>query len=203
MKKLLLALLLTSLFLTVSVNALAQTTEKDDSLSAVPTVAKASDYQLPYPGMLPDHPLYKLKVLRDKIILFLIRDPIKKAERHLQMADKELFMALKLAEKGKIPLAQHTAFKAENHITLLVAEVQRAAYSGRGLNKELVQKAHRAALKHQELLDGMINRAGKEQEKPFQIIKEFSHRNDHELFRLEKEIETKNNRFNTPTEEFH
>ena len=173
---------------------LAQTSEEG--------AASPSAYQLPYPGMLPDHPLYKLKVLRDKIILFFIRDPLKKAAKHLHMADKELLMALKLAEKGNIPLAQHTAFKAEHHMTLLITEVKKAVYySDKELPQDLAQRAHQAALKHQELLTGMMDQASKEDQEDFKTIKEFSIRNDNELFRFEEEIEIGSYESNTPTEE--
>lgn len=148
----------------------------------------AQEYQLPHPGMLPDHPLYKIKVLRDKIVLFLTRNPVKKAARHLHMADKEFFMALKLAEKDKIPLAQHTAFKAEHHMTLLVTEIKKAVYySNREFPQDLAQRAHQAALRHQELLAGMMDRASEEDQKDFKTIKEFSIRNDNELFAFEQE----------------
>ena len=151
----------------------------------------AQEYLLPYPGMLPDHSLYKIKVLRDKIILLLIRDPIKKAAKHLQMADKELFAALKLVEKDKIALAQQTAFKAEHHMTRLVGEIQKAVYySNREFPQDLAQRAHQAALKHQELLTGMMARAKEDEQEAFKTIKEFSIRNDQELFKLAEESAT-------------
>jgi len=157
------------------------------------TTTEASDYDLPYPGMLPDHPLYKIKTLRNKIILFLIRDPLKKAAKHLEMADKELFSALKLAEKDKIALAQHTAFKAEHHMTLLVTEIKKAVYySNKEFPQDLAQRAYQAALKHQELLAGIMSKANGETKEAFTIIQKFSTRNDDELSRLEKEIEAKN-----------
>lgn len=187
MKKPTIFFLFLMLFASVfSVSIAAQTPEENETASPAATRV---EYQLPYPGMLPDHPLYKIKVLRDKIILFLIRDPIKKATRHLHMADKEFFMALKLTEKDKIPLAQHTAFKAEHHMTMLVAEIKNAVYySDKELPQDLAQQAHRAALKHQELLAEMMDRVGKEDQEDFKIIKEFSTRNDNTLFEFEQEL---------------
>jgi hypothetical protein len=38
------------------------------------------DYDLPYPGLLPDHPLYFIKAGRDKITELITRDNIKKAK---------------------------------------------------------------------------------------------------------------------------
>jgi len=188
-------LLILFIFTFFSPFVLAQTSEEG--------VASPSAYQLPYPGMLPDHPLYKLKVLRDKIILFFIRDPFKKAAKHLHMADKELLMALKLAEKGNIPLTQHTAFKAEHHMTLMVNESKRAVYSGRELDTELVQRAHQAAIKHQELLAGMLERANEKEQEAFKTIKEFSTRNDNELFKLEQEIEDQTSESDTSAKKLY
>ena len=151
----------------------------------------AQEYLLPYPGMLPDHSLYKIKVLRDKVTLLLMRDPIKRAAKHLQMADKELFAALKLAEKDNMALAQQTAFKAEHHMTLLVGEIAKAVYySNREFPRDLAQRSHQATLKHQELLAGMMARAKEDEQEAFQTIKEFSIRNNQELFKLAEEAAT-------------
>lgn len=68
----------------------------------------SSGYIFPYPGILPDHPLYSLKVLRDKIYDFFIKDPVKKAEFKLLMADKRMNMGLMLNEKENNSLAAKT-----------------------------------------------------------------------------------------------
>lgn len=161
--------------------------------SASPSIilVDESDYKLPYPGMLPDHPLYKLKVLRDKILLYLTSDPLKKARLHLLMADKGLLSALKMAEKDKLPEAVHTAFKGEHQMTLLVNEVKRGVYAGYKLDGELVEKAHQAFEKHQQLLDGIMGRASEKDKENLEIIKEFSLRNNNQLLKLEKELREK------------
>lgn len=164
-----------------SVPALAQNSNQE-----------AADYRLPYPGMLPDNPLYKLKVLRDKIILYLTPDPFKKAQLHLQLADKTLLAALKVAEKNNLPLSLDTTFKGEHQITQMVDAIKRGVYSGRAIDKELVNKAHQAYPKHQQLLDGIIGRADLKQQEELMKIKEFSTRNNNELLKLEKELEIEN-----------
>jgi hypothetical protein len=179
--------LLLLLVFVFSGSVLAQKGEKmmEDSGKAMATVE--AQYKLPFPGMLPDSPFYKLKTLRDKITLFLIRDRYKKATRHQHLADRTLFEALKTAEKGDIPLATHTAFKGENNMTLLVNEVKAAFYSGLPLNTDIVKRAHKSAPRHQELLAGMKARAKGDAKKQFDIIIEFSQRNDLELTKLEIE----------------
>jgi hypothetical protein len=59
------------------------------------------DYVLPYPGILPDNPIYFLKDLRDKIMEMLIADPVKKMEFHLLQSDKFIGMALSYEGQGK------------------------------------------------------------------------------------------------------
>ena len=48
------------------------------------------DYQLPYPGMLPDNPLYFLKVFRDNLTSFFINKPLDKAHFDLLQSDKDV-----------------------------------------------------------------------------------------------------------------
>lgn len=53
-------------------------------------VLKATEvkYELPFPGILPDNPLYAIKMARDKLWEFLISDLEKKANFEILMADK-------------------------------------------------------------------------------------------------------------------
>lgn len=67
---------------------------------AAPTPQKQL-YELPYPGILPTHPLYFLKNLRDSIIESLITDPGKKVEFYVLQADKKLQMATMLTDSNK------------------------------------------------------------------------------------------------------
>ena len=59
--------------------------------SALSSVPHASvDYELPYPGLLPDNPLYPIKVFRDKVVSFFITDAQKQATFDLLQADKRV-----------------------------------------------------------------------------------------------------------------
>jgi hypothetical protein len=72
-------------------------------------------YDLPFPGILPDNPLYFLKALRDNLMKYLIADPLKKAEYDLLMADKRLVSAESLVDKGNYQLAITTLSKSGNY----------------------------------------------------------------------------------------
>src|SRR3989337_1880549 len=69
------------------------------------------DYYLPYPGLLPDHPLYWLKMVRDRVRLWLAFNQVKKAELLLLYADKRLGASKAVAEGNKVALATPRASK--------------------------------------------------------------------------------------------
>jgi hypothetical protein len=73
------------------------------------------NYELPYPGLLPDSPLYFLRIIRDKTVELLISDPLKKAEFDLLQSDKRVNAGIYLFNKGKISLSITTISKAENY----------------------------------------------------------------------------------------
>ncbi len=171
-------ILLVSLFFLFVGGAFAQ--EISPSPPPAPTPVK---YDLAFPGMLPDSPLYKLKVLRDRIVLFLIRDPMKKAEYHLLLADKRIHMAAMLVDKGKVELAKETALKGENEYTLLVFLFKDEV---RKPDKKLFDKLEKAGLKHQEVLRSIVNKVDKKDEKTFVTVLEFSERNLRELKEIYK-----------------
>src|SRR5438552_3561844 len=94
-------LILTSCFLLLN-PAFARADEMSSSSAEVARV----DYQLAYPGLLPDHPLYFLKAARDKVYAFFISSPVKKAEFDLLQADKRVESSYLLIQKGKVDLAE-------------------------------------------------------------------------------------------------
>lgn len=83
---------------------------------ATPIIAHPSptplEYTLPYPGILPDHPLYFLKRLRDQILLRLVSSPLRKVEFYILLSDKRLNMSKSLMESGKEELALKTSEEA-------------------------------------------------------------------------------------------
>jgi len=114
-------------------------------------------YQLAYPGMLPDNPLYILKTFRDKIIEFFISDPQKKASFYLLLADKNIAMVPLLVAKQEQQLATMTALKGENYYTMIIL-----TYKNNGLKPDSVtyQKLLDAADKHQQVLMNLLSKVG-------------------------------------------
>lgn len=107
-----------------------------------------------YPGILPDHFLYPLKMIRDRIWLFLTTDPLKKAELLLKFADKRLLAAQELIEKGKVDLATSTITKAEKYLERAINQEKVAREKGKD-TAELLQRLSGATLKHGEVLLGV------------------------------------------------
>lgn len=138
------------------------------------TVSAIIKYDLAYPGILPDNPLYKLKVLRDKITTFLIDDPLKKIDFYLLQTDKGILAAAMLIDKNKIKLAGETLLKAENNYTLLTYQFGRIPKKP---NSAFFKKLETASLKHQEVIKSLIGRIPENERKTFTEVLEFSRRN--------------------------
>lgn len=140
--------------------------------------ATKSSYTLPYPGMLPDHPLYKLKVLRDKIIPFFIDNPEAKINFYLELTDKGMAATEILVDKGKIKLAQETALKAEHNYTLLTFEVKKDKWN---ITKGKYEQLKQAALKHQEVIKNIIEKVSDNEKEVFKTVLYFSQKNLEEI----------------------
>ncbi|MEK7551360.1 MAG: DUF5667 domain-containing protein [Patescibacteria group bacterium] len=151
MKKLLILLIL--LFILINPTKALAKENQDSSPSAV---METIQYEIPYPGLLPDNPLYYLKVIRDNILKFLISDPLKKTEFSLLQADKRLGGAKLLLDKGKAELSITTLSKSGNYFEDAISNVQKAKKEGEDVNAILDQLL-KASQKHQEIILGMQN----------------------------------------------
>ena len=115
------------------------------------------DYYLPYPGILPDHPLYWLKMIRDRVRLWLTRNVEAKYERLLLYADKRIGAAKVLIEGGQADLGITTVTKAEKYLEQAVSQLEKVKETGKAY-PERVENLQKAISKHEEVL-----RAVKEQ----------------------------------------
>ncbi len=123
----------------------------------VPSPTPAVDYYLPYPGILPDNMLYPLKMVRDRIWLFLTIDPLKKGERLLLFSDKRLGAGKTLIEGGKVELGVSTITKGEKYLEEAIAQAERARNKGKETTV-LYEKLEKATLKHQEILGEVLSK---------------------------------------------
>lgn len=113
------------------------------------SMVHAANYALPWPGILPDNEiLYKIKVVRNKLIARMIYSDIKRIEFYLLMADKTLYASKLLQDKGKTDLAYETALKGENYMSMLVSEYVKI----KTVPEYIDNKINNAYPAHQELI---------------------------------------------------
>lgn len=124
-----------------------------------PNIPSKVDYVLPYPGVLPDHPLYFLKVWRDKIMNFLIQDPLKKVEFDILMADKRIAMGMMLTDKGKTEQAVKIVVEAEEFMDKALSEAKRATDQGRVIRDDIVKKLEQSLSKHKEVITELLTKS--------------------------------------------
>lgn len=129
------------------------------------------DYVLPYPGLLPDSPLYLLKTARDRLISILISDVKKKAEFNLLQADKRLQAGVMLIQKDKTKydLAQTTISKGQNYFEEALDKVKEAEKQKKELG-DLKSKLRKAAKKHHAVLTDIREAAPKNEKAKIEVL---------------------------------
>lgn len=152
MKKILITLFLLFVFLFNLSSSLA-TNEKVLNTSSSSAESETIDYALAYPGLLPNHPFYIVKVARDAIIRFFISDPFKRAEFDLLQADKRLNAGYFLFSNGpkEEKRAISTISKGENYFENAIKEAVEAEKQGRDING-FWENMFLSSKKHQQVL---------------------------------------------------
>jgi hypothetical protein len=120
---------------------LSETTTDNRSISI--------DYALAYQGkILPDNPLWYLKVLRDKAWLAITFNDAKKADLNLLFADKRLNASLELFKNNKPDLGTSTLSKSGKYM-------EKAGEQAKD-NKDLLNKLALSSLKHRQVIEDEI-----------------------------------------------
>lgn len=139
--------------------------QDEGMISPTPTATLNSatkvEYALPYPGMLPDNPLYFMKAFRDRIIGMLINDPLKKAQFNLLTSDKRLNAAQSLLAAGKTQDVVSVVSKSNNYFELGLESAATAQKAGENTRNTLLGM-QTAGLKHYEIVLGMSKRVDKQ-----------------------------------------
>lgn len=157
-------------------------TPANSSAGTVPVTSPTPvDYQLPYPGMLPDNPLYFLKVFRDNLTAFFLSKPIDKANFELMQSDKNVQASYLLVtqQQGKTLLAFQTFSQAQDDFDQAILQAQSAKKQGYS-TKDLVNNLSNANQKHEQILEAIAQTTHqessetvqKEQERAKTIAKE-------------------------------
>lgn len=135
------------------------------SATSAPTIAVQPkiEYFLAYPGILPDNPLYKIKMIRDKVWLWLTTEKVRRAELYLLYADKRVGAGKVLVEGNQVPLGISTLTKGEKYLEKAIEETKRAKTEGRKTDS-LEENIKKASLKYEEILTDLqekVNAEGK------------------------------------------
>lgn len=113
-------------------------------------------YNLPYPGILPDNPLYFFKIVRDRLTEFGTRDMLKKAELYLLYSDKRLVMAKNLSGRGKDGLAVSTLSKSEKYFEKIPDLLVASKNEGVSPSSDLINRLKMSNVKHAEIEAQML-----------------------------------------------
>lgn len=186
MKSYLILIILSAIFFVFTYFKTPVFAQESTATSTAETVMTKSDYNLPYPGILPDNPLYFLKALRDKVVSFLINDSVKKAQFNLLTSDKRIAAAQSLVDKEKKELAITTISKSTNYFFNAVAAVGEAKKIGKETGGILTSLSA-SVKKHLEVIGDME----KEKDKNFKKDLQREKKRLEELAKLVEEIKTK------------
>lgn len=133
----------------------------------------AIEYQLPYPGLLPDNPLYFLKVFRDNLTAFFLSKPLDKANFDLLQSDKntEASYLLITQEVGKTELALKIFTQGQDFFEDAIKQTTDAKKQGYS-STEMSKKLATANLKHMQILQSLEQQSGQKNAKIFQDERE-------------------------------
>jgi hypothetical protein len=134
-----------------------ETPASSPSASPAPEKQEKVNYDLPYPGLLPDSPLYFLKAIRDRVIQFLVSDPQKKAEFNLLSSDKRTNAGYYLIVKDKDDMGVLYISKGNNYMHTAIIDAKNAGEKG----KTVLDKIKPSIKKHEEVVEGVLDKVDK------------------------------------------
>jgi len=109
-------------------------------------------YPLPFPGILPNHPLYFFKVVRDTLIEKMITSDVKKAEFYILQADKRLQMSLQLSSDKYTSLRETTRNEAFLYREKSFTTLRNAFEKNILVPRYVLEKLLVSTKKHEEVL---------------------------------------------------
>lgn len=150
---------------------LSATPSYADDTTPIPMPTATIDYKLPYPGLLPDNPLYFLKSFRDNMMSFFIGKPLDKADFMLLQSDKQVAASAMLVTQNKLPLATTTFAQGQEYFQTAIEQTEAAHKQGVN-TEEMAKKLADANRKHFQVLDQMNQHLSEAEKKKFQEARE-------------------------------
>ena len=142
-------------------------------------------YELPYPGLLPGHYLYPVKMFRDRVVEWLTFDPEKKIELMILYADKRMAAAKVLLESGEEDLGVETGLKALMYQERAITMIEKAKSEGENVGV-WANRLERGTAKYRETWRGLVDKVG---EKTRPRMDEYKDRANEHNKRLQRVLE--------------
>jgi hypothetical protein len=119
------------------------------------TPVPTEEYVLPYPGILQDNPLYFLKTVRDRIMEWMIADPLRKIDFYVLQSDKNLNAGLLLNLANKKVLVPGVLTQSYMDIEKAVSLAATVKNSGGEIPSGQLDHILRSLKKHQEVFTNL------------------------------------------------
>lgn len=122
--------------------------------------SKPQNYELPFPGIMPDNPIYFLKLIRDDIEGFLISNPIKKAEFLIDKADMGMAVVNQMViDKRSVKEIDPVLEKIDGYFLMGLDKIDEAERQGIEV-KDLRRHIDLAGDKYEEICDRLRDKDG-------------------------------------------
>lgn len=118
-----------------------------------PTFAN-SNYVLPYPSAMPGSILYKVNLVKEKLMSYWYFGDFGQFEYNLKYSDKYLVEAKTLSEYKQYLLATNALKKSNSYFARLKNNLNKAKKNGKNTT-EIENKLKNASLKHIEILNSI------------------------------------------------
>jgi hypothetical protein len=139
-----------------------------DSFTTPPASAP---YEMTYPGILPDHPFYFLKVAKDNVIGFFKGDPLDRASFSLLQADKYMTAShMLLTQKKNSELAFSSLQRSQDYLEEAIKQTDAAKKEGVG-TQEISQKIKVETKKHTMMMEELAKHIDKKDADKFALEK--------------------------------
>ncbi|QHO63069.1 DUF5667 domain-containing protein [Candidatus Chazhemtobacterium aquaticus] len=142
-------------------------------------------YELPYPGLLPGHYLYPLKMMRDRVVEWLTFDRGKKIELMVLYADKRMAAAKVLLERGEEDLGVETGLKAMMYQERAISMIEEIKVEGENVGV-WANSLERGTAKYRETWRGLVEKVS---EKTRPRMDEYKDRANEHNKRLQRVLE--------------
>jgi hypothetical protein len=146
------------------------------SISTVSAQEVTSDptptsYELSHPGMLPDHPLYFLKIARDNVMGFFKGDPLDKAAYALLQSDKHIAAShILINQKNNTELANVSLEQAQNYLAQAIDQTEAAKKEGNNIT-EISQQLKNASKKQLTIVNELEKQTSSQNKEAFILQK--------------------------------